>query len=87
MGYATLSWPVDVDKERFVAVLEIQRGRRAERQMRLLRVRGLAELSQVTSCSPTQGIWLGDRNVGSQVVGKDQSQLLGKLGEEDKKSQ
>ena len=34
-------------------------------------------LGKVASGSATQGLWLGDRKVGSQVVGKDRSQLSG----------
>ena len=52
--------------------------------MKLLRVHGLAKLGKVTSGSATQGLWLGDRKVRSQVVGEDQSRLpeRGQLGEE-----
>ena len=46
--------------------------------MRLLRARGSAELGKVASGSATQGLWLGGRKVGSQVSGKDRSQLLGR---------
>ena len=37
---------------------------RAERGMRLLRARGLADLGQVASGSARQGFWLGNGKVG-----------------------
>ena len=43
--------------------------------MRLLRTSGLAVLGQVVFDSATQGLWLGNRKVGSQVVGVDRSLL------------
>ena len=46
--------------------------------MRRLRACGSAELGQVASGSATQYLWLGNRKVGSQVVGKDRNQLPGK---------
>ena len=54
--------------------------------MRLLRACG-----KVASGSATQGLWLGNRKVGSQVIGKNRSRLpeveqLGKLGEEKDES-
>ena len=61
--------------------------------MRLLKACGSAELGQVASGTATQGLWLGDRKVGSQVVGEDQNRLRGrgtveKLGEkEDEKEE
>ena len=55
---------------------EEERG--AERRMRLLKARGSAELGKEASGSATQGLWLGDRKVGSQIVGEDQSRLLGR---------
>ena len=43
----------------------------AEREMRLLKARGSADLGKVASTSATQGLWLRNRKVGSQVVGED----------------
>ena len=34
---------------------------------------GSAELGKVASGFALQGLWLGDRKVGSQVIDKDQS--------------
>ena len=48
----------------------------AKRQMKLLRARGTVELGKVSSGSATHGLWLGDRKVEYQVVGKDRSRLL-----------
>ena len=45
--------------------------------MRLLRAHGSAELGKVASGSITQGLWLGDRKVGSPVIGEDRSRLPG----------
>ena len=39
--------------------------------MRLLRTHGLAELGKVASGSAMQGLWLGDRKVGSSLLGED----------------
>ena len=53
---------------------EIQWGEeRAKGRMRLLRARGLAELEKIASSSATQSLWLGDRKVGSQIIGEVQS--------------
>ena len=41
--------------------------------MKLFRAGGSAELGKVASDSATQGLWLGDRKVGSQVIGEDRS--------------
>ena len=51
--------------------------------MRPLRERSSAELGKVASGSATQGLWLGDRKVGSQVIGEDRSRLFvrGTVGE------
>ena len=43
----------------------------AEEQMRLLKARRSAKLGNVASGSATQGFWLRERKVGSQVVGED----------------
>ena len=58
------------------------------KQVKLLRARGSAELGKVASGSATQGFWLQDRKVGSQVIGKNQirfpgEEQFGKLGEEE----
>ena len=51
--------------------------------MRLLRAHGLVELGKIASGYATQGLWLGDKTVGFQVIGEDQSQFPGRgaLGE------
>ena len=46
--------------------------------MRLLRARGSVELREVASGSATQGLWLRNGKVGSQVSGIDRSRLPGK---------
>ena len=46
--------------------------------MRLFRARDLAELGKVASGSAEQGLWLGDRKMGSQVIGEDRSRLPGR---------
>ena len=40
--------------------------------------RGSVELVQVASGSAAQGLWLGNRKVGFQVLGLDRSQLPGR---------
>ena len=60
----------------------------AERQTKLLRARGLAEIKKVASGSAMQSLWLGNKKVGSQVVGKDRVRLpgigtVGEVGEEE----
>ena len=45
--------------------------------MRLYRARGSAELSEVASGSATQGFWLRNGKVRSQVSGIDQSRFSG----------
>ena len=39
---------------------------------------GFAGLGQITSASAMQGLWLGVRKVGSQVLGKDLSRVPGR---------
>ena len=46
--------------------------------MRFSKARGPSEFRQVASGSATQGLWPGDRKARSQVVGVDQSRLLGR---------
>ena len=46
--------------------------------MRLLRARGLVKLREVASGSATQGLWLRNGKVGSQVSGINQSRLPGR---------
>ena len=48
---------------------------RTKGRVRLLRARGPVELGKVASGSATQGLWPGDRKVGSQVVGEDRSRF------------
>ena len=52
--------------------------RRAKGQVRLLRARGSAELSEVASGSATQGLWLRNGKVRSQVSGIDRSRFPGR---------
>ena len=40
--------------------------------------RGSSELGKVASDSATQGLWLGNRKMGSQVIGEDQNRLPGR---------
>ena len=47
------------------------RERKAKGRVRPLRARSLADLGDVASGSATQGLWLEDRKVGSQVIGED----------------
>ena len=47
--------------------------RKAKGRMRFLMARCSAKLGRVASGSATQGLWLGDRKVGSQVIGIDRS--------------
>ena len=61
-----------------MAAAKNSRDRKAERQMRLHRARGLAELERVAPGSATQGLWLGNRKEESKVVGKNRSRLLGR---------
>ena len=65
-----------VDEERFVIAARISMGRKDSRNMN--------EPPQSTWVGgtqkgiiwfATQGLWLGDRKVGSQVVGKDRNRL------------
>ena len=51
--------------------------------MRLFRAHASEELGKITSGSAMQGLWLGDRKVGFQVIGDNRSRSLGKLGEEE----
>ena len=43
--------------------------------MRLPRALGAAKLGKIASASATQSFWMGDREVGSQVVGEDRSRF------------
>ena len=54
------------------------REKRAKGRVRLHRTRGSAELSEVASCSATQGFWLRNRKVRSQVSGIDRSRFPGR---------
>ena len=61
------------------------RKRRAERRVRVPRACGMVELKMVASGSATQGLWLRNGKVRSQVSSADQAdslgEQLGKLGE------
>ena len=48
---------------------------RAKRRVRLHRARGLTELREAASGFATQGLWLRNRKVGSQVSNIDQSRF------------
>ena len=52
--------------------------RRAKGRVRLHRARGSAELSEVASGSATQGLWLRNRKVRSQVSGIDRNRFPGR---------
>ena len=52
--------------------------RRAEGQIILHKARGLAELRKVACGSATQGLWLRNGKVRSQVNGVDQSRFSGR---------
>ena len=69
-----------MEEERLEAVARNSVGEKegAKGRVRLLQARVSVELRKVVSGSATQGLWLGDRKVGSQVVGKDQSQFPGR---------
>ena len=78
-----------VDEERLEAAARNSvRERRVKGQARVLRARGSAELGEVAYGSVTQGLWLRNGKVGSQVIGEDRSRFpgketVGKLGEEE----
>ena len=59
------------------------RERRAEGQVRLLKARGSAELRKVASGSVTQGLWLRNGKVRSQVSDIDQSRFPGRRAVEE----
>ena len=69
-----------IDEVRFVVAAKNSAAikGRAERRVRLLRPRGLVDLGKVASGSATQGLWLGDRKVESQIIGENRSQLAGR---------
>ena len=50
----------------------------AEKEMRLLSARGSTELGKVASSSAAQGLWLGNRKMGSQVVVEEHKRHPGK---------
>ena len=54
------------------------RERRAKERVRFLRARGSPELREVASGSATQGLWLRNGKVGSQVSGIDRSRFPGR---------
>ena len=63
-----------MDEER----LEAAARNSAERRVRLHRARDSAELREVASGSATQGLWLRNGKVGSQVSGIDRSRFPGR---------
>ena len=65
-----------MDEQRFVAAA--RNSGNEKRKIRRLRTRGPTELGHVASGSATKDLWLGNRNVGSQVIGEDSSQLPGR---------
>ena len=73
-----------VDKERLEAAARNSAGKkgRAKGGVRLLRAIGPAELGKVASAMQTipatQGLWLGGKEVESQVIGEDRSQPSGR---------
>ena len=54
------------------------REKRAKGRAKLLKTRGSAELSEVASGSATQGLWLRNGKVRSQVSGIDRSRFPGR---------
>ena len=71
-GETTSSGPVEVDKKKFVEAAKNSAGKgEAEKGIKLLRACGSAKPGQVASRSPTQGLRLADKKVGSQVVSQD----------------
>ena len=54
------------------------REKRAKGRLRLHRARGLVRLREVASGSATQGLWMRNRKVGSQVSGIDRSRFPGR---------
>ena len=52
--------------------------KRAEGRVRLLRARDSAELGKVAFGSATQGLWLRNGKVRSQVIGEDRSRFPGR---------
>ena len=75
MGKATLPGPVAVVEDRLVAASRnsAEEEGLAEGQVRLLRAHDSVELGKVASGSVAQGLWLRDRKVRFQGIGKDQS--------------
>ena len=69
-----------MDKLRFEATARNSAGEKSKRTSETLQARGSPQLGKVASGSARQGLWLGDRKVGSQVIGKDRSQLPGRGG-------
>ena len=79
MGQTTMSGPVCRRGEVCISRTKfMERKRRAERRMRLLTARGSVGLGRVASGSATLGLLLGNRKVGSQVVGEDRCRLPGR---------
>ena len=75
MGWATLSGPVAVEGGKVRGSRKKFSGGegRAKERVRLHKARGSAELGKVATGSATQGLWQGDRKVGSKVISVDRS--------------
>ena len=50
----------------------------AKERVRLLRASNFSELGMIVSGSATQGVWLGDRRVRSQVIDEGRSRIPGR---------
>ena len=64
-----------MDRERIEAAVINSGGKKGSKRQVRLRGRGSAEHGKVASGSATQRFWLGDRKVGSQVIGENRSRL------------
>ena len=69
-----------MDEEKLEAATRYSAGKKGEqkRQVKLLKAHGSAELREVASGSAAQSLSLGDRNVGPQIINKDQSRFPGR---------
>ena len=83
-GQTTLSGPVAVKNERLAAIVRnLVEISVEKREMRLFETRSPTELRLVASSSATQSLWLRDRKVRSQIVGKNRRRHpeIGAVGE------
>ena len=79
MGKATLSGPVAVEEKGWRQPQEVQRRKKESRRTsETPPARGMAELREVASGSATQGLWLRNGKVRSQVSGVDQRRFPGR---------